>query len=132
MNSTASVTSVPKSAWKWLLIVALVPLLVWMVISPPEFADTSAPSGDGVQETMQTTFQIPLLGEDRLSEPIDMFTVAPPGGWRVRWDGPQSAMAHWDDGSVGALNQYWGTKGGNVRFSGPAGEVVTIYVLPPD
>ena len=96
----------------------------------------SAPSGSeqapGVNSTPDyEPFQIPLLGEDVLSESINMSTIAPPGGWRVRWDGPSSALAHWDDGSVGPLAQYWGAKGGEVRFSGPAGEAVTIYVLPP-
>ena len=136
MSSATKVTPVPKGAWKWLLIITLIPLILWMTISPPKFMNTPASSGSeqtpGVSSTPDyEPFQIPLLGEDVLSEPVNMFTVAPPGGWRVRWDGPSSALAHWDDGSVGPLTQYWGAKGGEVRFSGPAGEAVTIYVLPP-
>ena len=114
-----------------LIALSMIPLL--MALSAENERTTNwAPATSRSTGTQQTVWQIVLPPDGRLSEPINMFTIAPPGGWRVRWDGPLSTLAHWDDGSVGPLSQYWGAKGGEVRFSGPAGEIVTIYVLPPD
>ncbi len=91
---------------------------------PPPTQATKTPT-QGEQ-----TFVIPLLGEDELSEPFDLNAL--PSGSNVSWEGPSKARVHFSDGSNGYLTKCFGVKGGVVRFSGPAGESVTIHVWPPN
>ena len=88
------------------------------------------PAGKAKTPTLEEqTFIIPLLGEDELSEGFDLNAL--PSGFNVSWEGPSKARVHFSDGSNGYLTKCFGVKGGIVRFSGPAGESVTIHVWPP-
>lgn len=77
------------------------------------------------------TVHVPLLGEDRLSEvSVQVDRVAPPA-WYWHFWGPGTAKAHFDDGTIGPITKDFGVRGGTVRFSGPAGEEVTVRFTPP-
>jgi len=133
--SDARVTAVPRRAWRWLVGIAFVtaiPLLVWGIDWPEQTTSASSGSEQARPSAVpQTVYEIPLRGENQLSGPFNTNRLVP-GGWDYRWSCPDpSVQVYWADGDTGPCMNEWGLKGGEVRFSGPAGEVVTIHVLPP-
>lgn len=75
---------------------------------------------------------IELLGEEALSEEIDLdrMAVSYPG-WRYLFEGPETAVAVFDDRVEGPITENFGVKAGRVAFKGPPGETVTVRFLPP-
>lgn len=78
------------------------------------------------------TFRIHLLGPERLSAPFDIDRWAPTINDEFRYWGPVGTRAQFEDGTNVSLFERVGAKTGEVRFTGPAGRVVTIKVTHRD
>lgn len=82
------------------------------------------------------TVSIPLIGEGKESHQYfdtgeHLFALGL-RGWRCAFSGPPTAMAHLDGVKESApITKWLGYRIARVRFSGPAGEVVTTYCVPP-
>ncbi len=73
---------------------------------------------------------INLKGEGVVSD--DVFDIdALPVGWSYRWYGPPRTRVRFEDGAEFGIADDVGVRGGKVRFSGPAGEKVTVRITPP-
>ena len=129
MSSATKVTPVPKGAWKWLLIITLIPLILWMTISPPKFMNTPASSGS--EQTAAVTsnggavrYSVVLRG---LETPSDVVFVlgdgSRPPNTRCTFEGPSETQVLFDDGTIGPISGVsYGVKTGPVWLLGPAGK----------
>lgn len=85
----------------------------------------------------EITLEVKLLGEDRLSEPVDFRASIPPC-WDYWISAPAgiNPVVHFEDGTTGLIYgpggvpTNFGFRGGKVRFTGPEGFVVRIVAAP--
>lgn len=87
----------------------------------------AAPSLDSIKEIKR----ISLLGEDKPSEEVLRLPGDIPPLWYYYFEGPPEARVHYSDNTTGPISQWFGQKGGTLRFSGPKGEVVVVRAYPP-
>lgn len=80
---------------------------------------------DTFSETQEKTFRVPLLGEGKVSEMVVDIDEFPPG-FNYFFEGPESAEARYSDGTRGPITKWFGVKRGKLRFTGPAGQEVTV------
>jgi len=124
MSGEPTGTAVPKSAWKWLVLVAITPLAIWAALNAP---DTNSASG-GTQSIGRSQFEtVTLLGDETCSNYVDL--DAGPRGDNY-FEGPDDAVVHWEDGTSNSITEWVDRKGGLVCFTGPAGERVTVRQVP--
>ena len=119
------------------VVVFSVSIAIWEFLNIYNTISLSKPPKTTPKTTIVTTISqtepmiitIPLLGEDKLSDGVNIDTF--PSGWKYVIEGhPEGTTAKFGNEKPILLPADIGIKGGIVRFSGPIGKEVKIRFSP--
>lgn len=121
--------SVPKKAWKWVVVLALIPAAIGLAMYADKLPKgTRAEAAEETEGELKATVE--LRGFDQWSRPVSIGENVP-YNWDFALQGPDQTLVRLAGGARCSINDWLGVVRGQLRFAGPAGETVKLWIYPP-